>query len=102
MSTRSKLLSEAEREISNPFLLCALISQRTRQLLMRNNTNMSTAQSVDSAIEELIAGTLKFELFGRRRSPLVEAEVHAEESSDELESHGTRLAESDALSMEAT
>jgi hypothetical protein len=34
MSVRSRLLAEAEKQISNPFLLCALVSLRTRQLIM--------------------------------------------------------------------
>lgn len=102
MGARSRLLSEAEREISNPFLLCALISQRTRQLMMTGNTSINTSQLVDSALEELIAGALKFERVGRIRSPLVEGEIHAEGSNDELVSHRAPTASSDALPVEAT
>jgi hypothetical protein len=101
MRMRSRLLSEAERGISNPFLLCALISQRTRQLMITRNASTSTAQLVDSALEELIAGALKFERVGRERSPWVEAEVHVEESNDELASHRAPTAASDALPVEA-
>lgn len=75
MNVRSRLLLEADGQVSNPFLLCVLISQRTRQLMMTTNASTSTAQLIDSALNELIAGALEFERVGRRRSPLVPAEV---------------------------
>lgn len=71
MSARSRLHSEAEKQVSNPFLLCTLISQRTRQLMITSNASASTAQLVDSALSELIAGALQFESVGLRRSLLV-------------------------------
>lgn len=101
MSARSRLLSEAERGISNPFLLCALISQRTRQLMITGNASTSIAQLVDSALDELIAGALKFERVGRRGSPLVAAQDHDKVRNDELVSHRAQTASSAALPVEA-
>jgi DNA-directed RNA polymerase subunit K/omega len=66
MSERSRLLAEAGKQISNPFLLCALVSQRTRQLMMEGKADRNTAQMVDSALNEVIAGAIEFEL-GKRR-----------------------------------
>src|SRR5260370_24307560 len=71
MSVRLRLLAEADKQISNPFLLCALVSQRTRQLMMAGNANTNTAQIVDSALEELIAGALAFKHGKSRRPPLM-------------------------------
>jgi DNA-directed RNA polymerase subunit K/omega len=88
MSARSRLLAEAEKQISNPFLLCALASLRTRQLMMTGNANTSTAQLVDSALNELIAGALEFERRKPRRPSLIRAESGNEESSGGLESPG--------------
>lgn len=51
MSVRCRLLAEAEKQNSNPFLLCALVSLRTRQLMMTGNEYASTAQLVDLAIK---------------------------------------------------
>ena len=85
MSVRSRLLAEAERQISNPFLMCALVSLRTRQLMMTGNANTSTAL-VDSALNELIAGVLEFERGKPRRPPLIRAESRNEGSNGGLES----------------
>jgi len=71
MSVRSRLLAEAEKQISNPFLLCALVSLRTRQLMMTGNANTSTAQLVESAPNELIAGVLEFERGKPGHLPLI-------------------------------
>ncbi len=76
MSARSRLIADAERQAANPFLLCALISLRTRQRMITRDASTSTAQLVDSALEELIGGALKFERVGRKRSPMVLAEVY--------------------------
>ncbi len=100
MSVRSRLLAEAEKQISNPFLLCALVSLRTRQLMMTGNANTSTAQLVDSALSELIAGVLEFERGKPRRPPLIRAESRNAESNGGLESPGV-LAVSHAISAEA-
>lgn len=100
MSVRSRLLAEAEKEISNPFLLCALVSLRTRQLIMIGKANTSTAQLVDSALNELIAGVLEFDRGKPRRQPLIRAESGNEESNGSLESPGVR-AVSRTLSPEA-
>jgi hypothetical protein len=85
MSVRSRLLAEAEKQISNPFLLCALVSLRTRQVMTAGNANTSTAQLVDSALGELIAGALEFERGKPRRPPLIRAESRNEESNSGLE-----------------
>ena len=100
MSARSRLLLQAEKGISNPFLLCTLISRRTRQLMMTRGAGTSTTQLVDFALDELIAGALKFEGIGERRAPLVAAEVHVEESNDHLASQRPRAASSAALPVE--
>jgi hypothetical protein len=90
MSERSRLLAEAAKRISNPFLLCALVSQRTRQLMMAGYANTNTAQMVDSALNEVIAGSLEFELGRPRRPFLIPAEFRNEESDGGLESSGVR------------
>ncbi len=86
MSVRSRLLAEAEKQISNPFLMCALVSLGTRQFMMTGNANTSTAQLVDSALNELIAGLLEFERGKPRRPPLIRAESRNEGSNGGLES----------------
>ena len=101
MSERSRLLSEAEKQISNPFLLCALVSLRMRQRMMTGNANTSTAQLVDSALNELIAGALEFDRGKPRRPPFIRAESRNEESNGELESPGVAAASAAALSAEA-
>ena len=100
MSVRSRLLAEAEKQISNPFLLCALVSLRTRQLMMTGKANTSTAQLVDSALNELIVGVLEFERGKARRPPLIRAESGSEESNGGLNSPGVQ-AVSRTLSAEA-
>ncbi len=99
MSARSRLLAEAEKQISNPFLLCALVSLRTRQLMMTGNANTSTARLVDSALNELIAGALEFEHRRPPRPPVIPAEAGNEKSNGGLESAGVR-AVAPALSAE--
>ncbi len=64
MSSRSELLFQAERKISNPFLLCTLVSKRTRQFMMSANRNRSTAELVDYVLGELLDGVLEFEMLG--------------------------------------
>jgi hypothetical protein len=86
MSDRSRLLAEASKQISNPFLLCAVVSQRTRQVMMAGNADANTAQMVDSALNEVIAGTLEFELGKPRRQFFISAEGQNEERHDLLES----------------
>ncbi len=62
MSARSEVLFQARLRISNPFVLCTLISTRTRQLMMRANGNRSTVELVDHALNELLDGVLEFEM----------------------------------------
>ncbi len=70
---RSRLLFEAEKHVSNPFLLCALISGRTRQLMMSQNGHASTADLVDYALNEMTVGALEFEAPGAQCSSSVSA-----------------------------
>ena len=86
MSVRSRLLAEAVKQISNPFLLCALVSQRTRQLMMAGNAQTNTAQIVNSALEELIAGALEFE-HGKSGRPLL---MRTESSNEETRADSNR------------
>lgn len=83
MSRRCRLLAEAEKEISNPFLLCALISRRMRQLMMTRDSSTNITELVNSALDELIGGALKFEHGGRSCSPL-RAEGYCIEGNDDL------------------
>lgn len=98
MSVRSRLLAEAVKQISNPFLLCALVSQRTRQLMMAGNAQTNTAQIVNSALEELIAGGLEFEHGKSGRPLLMRTESSNEESKGGLESPEVPLASAVTLS----
>jgi len=101
MSERLRLLAGAAKRVSNPFLLCALVSQRTRQLMMAGYTNTNTAQIVDSALSEVIAGSLEFELGKPRRPFVVPAEAQNEESDGKLESSGVPEISAAIRSMEA-
>ncbi len=65
---RSKLLFAAQKTIPNPFLLCALTSARTRQVMMARDGRASVAELVDSALAEVAAGALEFERVGPGRS----------------------------------
>ena len=102
MSVRSRLVAEAEKQISNPFVLCTLVSQRTRQLMMRANTIMSTAQLVDFALNELTAGALKFEYPMPRCPPFIRAGSRVEEIRGGLESAAVRVISAALLYVEAT
>ena len=62
MSVNSDLLFQASTRISNPFVLCTLISSRTRQLMMSANGNLCGMQLVQRALNELLAGVLEFEM----------------------------------------
>jgi DNA-directed RNA polymerase subunit K/omega len=66
MSIRSELLFQADRRISNPFLLCTLIGKRTRQWILSANRGQSTAEIVDYALSELLAGVLEFDMHGEK------------------------------------
>ena len=68
MSSRANLLFQAQAQVSNPFLLCSLISKRTQQLMMSSNGAASAADLVDYALSELVAGGLEFEIPGVERS----------------------------------
>ncbi len=98
MSVRSRLLAEAVKQISNPFLLCALVSQRTRQLMMAENVQTNTAQIANSALEELIDGALEFKHGTSRRPLLMRTESSNEESRGGLESPELPLASAVTLS----
>lgn len=60
MSARSELLFSTRRIVSNPFLLCTLVSQRARQLM--TSGSCSTAEIVNCALNELLDGLLEFEM----------------------------------------
>jgi DNA-directed RNA polymerase subunit K/omega len=66
MSARSKLLFRAHGRISNPLLLCTLVSKRTRQLMMGGIGNRNTAEVIDYALGELLDGVLAFEMPGKK------------------------------------
>lgn len=101
MSVRSRLLAEAEKQNSNPFLLCTLISLRTRPIMMTGNANISTAQLVDSVLGELLAGALEYGRGKPRRPLLIQAESRDEESNGGLESPPVSVVSAGALSPEA-
>jgi len=101
MSVRSTLLAEAERRISNPFLLCVLISQRTRQLSMAGNEKTDTGQLVNFALNELIGGALEFKHGKSRRPPFIRTESSSQESKGGLESPEVLSASAVTLSGEA-
>ena len=84
MSARSRLLAEAEKHISNPFLLCVLISKRTRQFMIVGNPHANTGQMVDSALNDLIAGDLEFEFGNAKRLSGTPTELGHEESDGKL------------------
>ena len=92
MSTRSKLLFQAQAQISNPFLLCSLISGRTRQLMMSGNTYGSTAELVDYALSELLAGALEFEMPGEKE----------QKNETNVQHTQLRVTSREALEVEAT
>lgn len=71
MSTRSELLSQAHGRISNPFVLCSLISKRTRQFMVSAKGNQSTSDILDYVLAELLAGALEFEMHGEDRKSVV-------------------------------
>lgn len=96
---RSRLLAEADRQVSNPFLLCVLISKRTRQFMMAGDVNTGTAQLVNLALGEVIAGTLEFDRGTGRRGFLGEGST-ADGTESELESP-TALAVPAVVSGEA-
>jgi DNA-directed RNA polymerase subunit K/omega len=68
MSARSDLLFRAHGRISNPLLLCAVVSNRARQLIINGSGNRSTSEIVDYALNELLAGVLEFEMHGEKES----------------------------------
>ena len=84
MSARSRLLAEAEKHISNPFLLCVLISKRTRQFMIVGNPHANTGQMVDSALGDLIAGALEFEFGSAKRQSVISTQPSHEESDGKL------------------
>jgi DNA-directed RNA polymerase subunit K/omega len=65
MSSRSELVAQAQGKISNPFVLCTVVGKRIRQCMASGNPLRSTAEIVDYALGELVAGLLKFEMKGQ-------------------------------------
>ena len=82
MSAHSDLLFQGGTRISNPFVLCTLISRRTRQLMMSADGNLSTVQLVHRALNELLAGVLEFEMHAEKeqksKAPLSHSDLNAE------------------------
>jgi hypothetical protein len=64
MSARSELLFAAQKRIMNPFLLCAVMSARARQLMMAANGRAALAELIDSVLSEVAAGALEFQVEG--------------------------------------
>lgn len=64
----SALLFRANGVISNPFVLCALVSARSRQLTKGGRGERSTAEIVDYALGELLAGFLQYQMPGEKES----------------------------------
>ena len=62
MSAQSELVFRANGTISNPFLLCALVSMRVGQLMIGGSRGRSTAEIVDYVLGELLGGLLQFEM----------------------------------------
>jgi len=81
MSTRSELLFQAYEKISNPFVLCTLISKRTRQFMIGAKGNRSTADIFDYVLAELFAGALEFEMHEEKEpksgTPLLHSGLNA-------------------------
>ncbi len=81
MSAHSDLLFQAGTRISNPFVLCTLISGRTRQLMISANGNLGTVQLVHRALNELLAGVLEFEMHAEKepksKAPLSHSQLNA-------------------------
>lgn len=67
MSVRSELVFAAQKEILNPFLLCAVTSARARQLMVARNGQAALAELVDYALKEVAAGSLEFERLRPKR-----------------------------------
>jgi hypothetical protein len=66
MSPRSDLLFEVSRMTSNPILLSALVSKPARQLITGGCGNRTTAEIVDHAPNELLAGALEFKMHAEK------------------------------------
>ena len=66
--SRSELLIQAYGKISNPFVLCTVISRRMRQFMMSANGNRSTAEIFDYVLGESVAGLLQFEMHEAKES----------------------------------
>lgn len=66
MSARSELVFRASGRISNPLLLCALVSARVRQLMRIGSGSRSTAEIVNYALGELSGGLLQFQVPGEK------------------------------------
>jgi hypothetical protein len=82
MSVHSDLLFQASARISNPSVLCTLISGRTRQLMVSASGNLCGVQLVHRALNELLAGVLEFEM-PTAKEPKSEAPNEALEAEEE-------------------
>ena len=71
MSVRSELLFAAQKKIPNPFLLCAVISARARQLMVACDGRTTLAELMDFALNEVVEAALEFGRVGSGRSSAV-------------------------------
>jgi DNA-directed RNA polymerase subunit K/omega len=72
MSRRTNLLNEVAAEKRNPFVLCRVISQRTRQLAS-GGWSGRVQEAIDTALRELLDGKLQYEI-REKADPNVEPE----------------------------
>jgi DNA-directed RNA polymerase subunit K/omega len=61
MSRRTNLLNEVAAGKRNPFVLCRVVSQRTRQLAS-GGWGGRVQEAIDTALEELLNGKLQYEI----------------------------------------
>ena len=61
MSRRTNLLTEVMTGKRNPFVLCRVISQRTRQLASIGWSGW-VPDAIDTALQELLDGKLEYEI----------------------------------------
>lgn len=100
MSVPSRLLAEAEKQISNPFLLCALISKLTHRLATGENASSNTSEVMNYALNELSEGALEFEIAGQIRATSIPAQTDDKEDHSEFLSHEQPMPSPDTLPVE--
>lgn len=101
MSVRSELLFAAQKNIQNPFLLCAVTFARARQLMVARHGRAALSELVDDALREIAAGTFEFERAKPKPEPLVTAESASKENRRGLESSELAAISTATVSREA-